>query len=74
MSIEATVLGDRDTVTRYVFPQLIINERTGQLTANLIDSGNGRVLQHISAALLRQIIQDQRTSRQDNNGEGDRAG
>ena len=45
-------------IASYTFPQFIFNERTGQLAANLIDSGSGRVLQHITSAALHQIIQD----------------
>ena len=58
----------------YTFPQFIINERTGQLAANLIDSGSGRVLQHIPSAALRQIAESYVTSRRNGHSDGEQNG
>lgn len=38
------------------YPQFVIDTKTGQIEVNLIDKASGRVVRHIPATELRQIV------------------
>jgi hypothetical protein len=42
----------------YTYPQFIIDEKTRQIKINLIDKASGRVVRHIAARELDQILRD----------------
>jgi len=44
--------------TSYVYPQFIIDEKTGRVKINLIEEGSGRVVRHIPSTELNVIVRD----------------
>lgn len=47
-----------DSAGSYTYPQFIIDEKAGQIKVNLIDKASGRVVRHILASELNEIVQD----------------
>jgi len=43
----------------YTYPQFVIDEKTGRVDVNFIDLASGRVVRHIPAAELNQIVRGQ---------------
>jgi uncharacterized FlaG/YvyC family protein len=40
----------------HTYPQFVIDEKTGRIEVNFIDEGSGRVVRHIPAAELGEIV------------------
>lgn len=47
-----------DSEQNYTYPQFVIDEKTGQVDVNFIDWASGRVLRHIPAAELNDIVRN----------------
>jgi uncharacterized FlaG/YvyC family protein len=43
----------------YTYPQFVIDEKTGRVEVNFIDWASGRVVRHIPAAELNEIVRGQ---------------
>jgi len=42
----------------YTYPQFVIDEKTGKIEVNFIDKNSGRVVRHIPAAELGEIVRN----------------
>jgi len=42
----------------YTYPQFVIDEKTGKIEVNFIDENSGRVVRHIPAAELGEIVRN----------------
>jgi uncharacterized FlaG/YvyC family protein len=47
-----------NTTNNYVYPQFVIDEKTGQVKINLIEEGSGRVVRHIPSTELNVLLRD----------------
>lgn len=47
-----------DSEQNYTYPQFVIDEKTGRVDVNFIDWASGRVLRHIPAAELNNIVRN----------------
>jgi uncharacterized FlaG/YvyC family protein len=46
------------TSSKHVYPQFIVDERTGGVKINLIEEASGRVVRRIPSSELNMIVQD----------------
>ena len=61
MSIKRSVRSQVQTGVgnNYTYPQFVIDEKTGQVDVNFIDRVSGRVVRHIPASELNNIVRNQ---------------
>jgi uncharacterized FlaG/YvyC family protein len=48
-----------DSEQNYTYPQFVIDEKTGRVDVNFIDWASGRVVRHIPASELNDIVRKQ---------------
>ena len=56
MSMQSSMYNHQSNPGSYIYPQFIIDEKTGKVEVKLIDGNSGQILRHIPASELGEII------------------